>query len=147
MDTFMKNWSLSAHFIYQTIRRLFIWELIGSLLSVCGRQRPEQKKIYIFSRSAWPSKSSSSEEMQLFFAILCKNVNEVFNKNTDNIPHKIFDDECMHHVIWTSWMLKLALSIEWFLLILFFNCNQILNFGTPLVLQGITTLYLILGVH
>ena len=47
MDTFMKNWSLSAHFIYQTIRRLFIWELIGSLLSVCGRQRPEQKKRFI----------------------------------------------------------------------------------------------------
>ena len=52
MDTFMKNWSLSAHFIYQTIRRLFIWELIGSLLSVCGRQRPEQKKdLYLFKVS------------------------------------------------------------------------------------------------
>ena len=84
--------------------------------------------------------------MQLFFAILCKNANEVFNKNSDNIPHKIFDDECLHQVIWTSWVLKFALNIEWFLLILFFNCNQILNFGTPLV-QGITTLYLILGVH
>ena len=33
--------------------------------------------------------------MQLFFAILCKNVNELFNSNTNDIPHKIFDDECL----------------------------------------------------
>ena len=52
MDTFMKNWSFSAYFIYQTIRRLFIWELIGSLLSICGRQKPEQKKdLYLFKVS------------------------------------------------------------------------------------------------
>ena len=41
-------------------------ELIGSLLSVWGRQRPEQKKIYIFSRSAWPSKSSAVRKCNCF---------------------------------------------------------------------------------
>ena len=128
MDTFMKNWSFSAYFIYQTIRRLFIWELIGSLLSICGRQKPEQKKdLYLF-------------KVSLAFEILKQWGNAIVFRHTVQkrqwtfqfkywrYTAKKFDDKCMHLN-----KLNVEIGIEYrmiFVDIVFQLCNQILNFGT-----------------
>ena len=104
------------------------WELIGSLLSVCGRQRPERKKRFISFQGQLGLRNPQAVRKCNCFSPYCA-------KTSMNFSIKILTIYRTKYLMMNACIMSFEQverwNLRWISNDFCWYCNQILNFGTP----------------